>query len=271
MKIGLVLSGGGAKGFAHIGVIRRLEQLGLKPYCISGTSMGSLIGGWYAAGKDLAVIEQMARSGAWKHFLPLRQIFNSVRQSCGLFRMDSFENFMAKEIGDSAIEKLAIPYCAIATSLKKGAEVRLQNGSLLKAIMASSCIPIVFAPIEHQNDLLVDGGVVNNFPIQACFDMGADVVIGVDVRYTPGDIGHELIHEHNMMRWKIFRVLSYLMDMVHPTEQTYNTQKVVVIKPYISHIQTFDFQRVDEIIKLGAEAFGQKEKEIRALTGLSGN
>ena len=268
MKVGLALSGGGAKGFAHIGVIRCLEKLGVVPYCISGTSMGALVGGWYASNKDFAILETLARTGEWKQFMPVREIFSSVRTGGGLFTLRAFRNFLKKEIGEVTIEKLSLPYCAVATSLKTGKEVRIQKGPLGEAILASGCIPIVFTPIERDNDLLVDGGVVNNFPIQACFDMGAEVVIGVDVRYVPGNLEHELSQEHHILRWRIFRILNYLMDLIHPEEQVYPKEKMISLKPYISHIGTFDFDRVNEIIKLGEEAFEEKEKEIRILLSL---
>jgi NTE family protein len=268
IKVGLALSGGGAKGFAHVGVIRCLQKLGVKPYCISGASMGALIGGWYAANKDFAILEGLARTKQWKQFLPIKEIFNAVRTGGGLFTLNSFQNFLKKEIGDLAIENLSLPYCAIATSLKTGKEVRLQTGSLAKAILASGCIPVIFAPVERDQDLLVDGGITNNLPIQACFDMGAEMVIAVDVRYIPGDIEYVLNEEHHILHWKIFRVLSYLMDMVHPQEQSYPAEKTIILKPYISHIGTFDFDRVSEIINLGAEAFSDKEEEIMSTLGL---
>lgn len=268
LKIGLALSGGGAKGFSHIAVIKKLEELGISPSYIAGTSMGALIGGWYAAGKDFRILEDIARKKQWKKFLSIREILSSARLDGGLFTLHEFEKFLDEHLGSIRIENLKISYCAIATSLKTGKEVRLNSGILKEAILASSCIPILFVPINKDNDFLVDGGIVNNFPIDVCFEMGADIVIGVDVRYLPDDFEYEASKDRSLFHWKIFKVLNYLMEVMHKKQEQELTEKSILIKPYISHISIFDFERIDEILKLGEEAFLEKENEIRQKLGL---
>ncbi|OGY39265.1 MAG: hypothetical protein A2418_00250 [Candidatus Brennerbacteria bacterium RIFOXYC1_FULL_41_11] len=267
-KIGLALSGGGAKGFAHVSVISNLEKLGIPIHCVAGTSMGSLIGGWYAAGKDFEILLDLAREGHWKKFLHVSELINSIRFGGGLFSLDSFKKFLEKELGDLKIEDLEKKYCAVATSLKNGKRVVLKEGKLGEAILASGCLPVIFSPIKIKDDLLVDGGVVDNFPVESCFEMGADFVIGVDVRYAPGYLHEEIKDDSSPSRWKIFRVLQYLMEVVNSQVEKKEGTNLVIIKPYISHISTFDFQKANEILKLGTEAFNGKEDELREKLGL---
>ncbi len=270
LKIGLALSGGGAKGLAHIAVIRELEKLGLTFHCLAGTSMGALIAAWYAAGKDLGILEDLARKRQWRRLMPIREMLNAVRQGGGLFNMNASRHFLAEHLGNLKIEKLGIPYCAIATSLKTGSEVKITRGLLSEAVLASVSMPIVFSPVKRGSDLLTDGGLVNNFPLDACFAMGADVVLGVDVRHLPGQLAHEVANEPNQSKqWQIFRVLNYLMDLVHlEKEKNLDQGRLVIFKPYVSHITSFDFDRVDEILQLGKDAFREKEDELRQKLGL---
>ena len=270
LKIGLALSGGGAKGFAQIAVIRELEKLGISFHCVAGTSMGALVGAWYATGKDFGILEDLAKKRQWRQFMPLRQIFNAVRLRGGLFSVDAFKKFLDHHLGELKIEKMPIPYCAIATSLKNGSEVRITSGLVSEAILASGSIPVIFSPVQRKNDLLTDGGLVNNFPVDVCFEMGADLVIGIDVRYLPGHLLQDVERDSSQSRqWQIFKVISYLMDLVHlEKEKNIDQNKIVVIKPYISHIATFDFERIEEVLQLGKDAFAEKEDEIRAKLGL---
>lgn len=270
LKIGLALSGGGARGFAHIGVIRELNKLGIPIFCLAGTSMGALIGGWYAAGKDFALLEEVARKNQWRRFLSFHQLLGSVKEKGGLFSLDLFESFLAKHLGELKIEELGIKFCALATSLRTGKEVRLNKGSLKEAILASSCVPIIFTPREVGGELLVDGGIVNNFPIDVCFEMGAEVVIGVDVRSHYTEFELALSQEHYLLHWKIFQVLNALMGILGEKkgEESFSQENLIVIRPYVSHITTFEFDRVDEIERMGQEAFAQSEKLIREKLGL---
>lgn len=262
-KIGLALSGGGAKGFAHISAIRGIEKMGLPIHCIAGTSMGALIGGWYVAGKDFNILRDLAKRGQWKRFLHFRELYRSISKDGGLFSLSYFKDFLNQEFGDLKIEDLPIKYTAVATSLETGKKVVMKSGLLSEAILASGSIPIIFAPIKRENDLLVDGGVVDNFPIEECFKMGAEFVIGIDVRFLPGYLDQVVDRENDPMQWKIFKVLNYLMEVVNEQKEVKDRKDLVVIRPYVSHVSTFDFEKIDEILKLGFEAFSEKESIIR--------
>ncbi|KKT86516.1 MAG: Patatin [Parcubacteria group bacterium GW2011_GWA1_Parcubacteria_45_10] len=262
-KIGLALSGGGAKGLAHISVIKELEKLGLPIFCVAGTSIGALVGAWYAAGKDFDVLLGLAKGGKWRKFLHVGEIYKSVRKDGGLFSLSAFSKFLDAELGKLKIEDLEKKFCAIATSLTTGKKVEIKSGSLGEAVMASGCLPVIFSPVKKGNDLLVDGGVVSNFPVDECFKMGADFVIGVDVRYAPGYIHEEIKDDSKSSQWKIFKVLFYLMEMVNTQESIQESDKLLIVKPYISHVSTFDFEKAEQILALGQEAFTQKEDELR--------
>ncbi len=268
LKIGLALSGGGAKGIAHIGVIRELEKLSLPIYCVAGTSMGALVGAWFAAGKDLNVLLDLFSSNKWRKYLHLTEMINSVKRGGGLFSLQFFKDFLDKEFKDLEIENLEKKYVAIATSLKTGKKVELKSGKVSDAILASICLPVVFSPVQRGDDFLVDGGLQENFPVDACFELGADVVIGSDVRYAPNYLHKEVRNGGHPLQWKIFKVLSYLMEMVNVRQEKEESDKLVIIKPYVSHVSTFDFERSKELLRLGVEAFAEKEEKIRLMVGL---
>ncbi len=268
LKIGLALSGGGAKGIAHIGVIRELEKLSLPIFCVSGTSMGALVGAWFATGKDLNVLLDLFSSNKWRKYLHLTEMINSVKRGGGLFSLQFFKDFLDREFKDLEIENLEKKYVAIATSLRTGKKVELRSGKLSDAILASICLPVVFSPIQRGDDFLVDGGLQENFPVDICFELGADVVIGSDVRYAPNYLHDDIRNGGHPLQWKIFKVLSYLMEMVNVQQEKEESDKLVIIRPYVSHVSTFDFERSKELLRLGAEAFAEKEEKIRLMVGL---
>ena len=206
-KVGLVLSGGGAKGIAHIGIIRALEEAGLAPDYITGTSMGSIVGGLYSIGYTADDIEQMASSINWDAILsnkiPLDEITFEEKEYYGRYiadlQVDGIKVGLPKGLieGQQLSELLSrltrsvhdiedfndfpIPFACMAADIATGEPVLLNKGSLSEAIRASMAIPTVFTPVELNGRLLVDGGLVRNFPVEEVKAMGADIVIGVFV------------------------------------------------------------------------------------------
>ncbi len=262
------MSGGGAKGIAHVGVIQELEKLNVPISCVSGTSMGALVGAWFAAGKDFKVLLDIFQSNKWRKYLHFSEMVSSVKVDGGLFSLKFFKDFLDKEFRGLDVEDLEKKYCAVATSLKTGKKVELKSGRLSDAVLASICLPVVFSPVKMGDDLLVDGGLQENFPVDTCFGLGADVVIGSDVRYAPSYLHEEIKDTKHPLQWKIFKVLSYLMEMVNVQQEKQESDKLVIIKPYVSHVSTFDFDRSREILKLGEEAFAEKEDKIRQVLKL---
>jgi NTE family protein len=180
-KIGLALGAGGARGWAHLGVIRALTEYGIRADVVCGTSMGSLVGAAYAQGQG-----ELERLEAWALSLGWRDVFGLMDFSWrgGLLRGRKLFEFMRAHFGLQDIESLPIPYGAIATELATGREVWLRHGHVLDAVRASAAIPGVFAPVLRDGELLVDGALVNPVPVSMCRALGAEVVIAVDLGWA---------------------------------------------------------------------------------------
>lgn len=174
--VALALGGGSARGWAHIGVIRALEEAGIRIDMVCGTSIGALVGAFYAAG-DLDRFEQ------WVSKLGLKEVtgFLDVGFGGGLLKGERLMGFFAAQYRDRPIEELEMPFAAVATSLHTGAEIWLRHGSTLRAVRASIALPGLFTPVAHEGAILVDGGLVNPVPVSLARAMGADIVIAVDL------------------------------------------------------------------------------------------
>jgi NTE family protein len=179
--IGLALGGGAARGFAHIGVIKVLEENGIHPDIVVGTSAGSFVGAFYAAGYDgarlLALADEMKED-------QLRDIVWPDRGFVMGYRLQDFVN---KRLHDRTIEELPIRFGAVVTDLHSGATVLLTRGNVGMAVRASSAIPGIFEPVDIDGHEYVDGGLASPVPVQSARDMGADIVIAVDIAKRPQD------------------------------------------------------------------------------------
>ena len=176
-RIGLALSGGAARGIAHVGVLRALAENAIPIDAIAGASAGALIGGAYAAGLSIAQLEAMARKFRWRH---MGQISFS---RLGLQSNKPMEKFLRAHLPVTRFEDLKIPFAALATDLQSGTAVVLRDtGDVTFAIRASVCLPAFYVPVrDPEGRLLVDGGLVANLPISYTRELGADIVIAVDV------------------------------------------------------------------------------------------
>jgi NTE family protein len=177
-KIGLALGSGGARGWAHLGVLQRLDELGVKPCCVAGTSIGSIAGALYAT-DTLATMEALAAQLDWKRVAQLFLEMTFPRS--GLLTGKHFMRMLKSIIPAQAIADLRLPYAAVATDLETEKEVVLRSGNLFDAIRASIGIPGIFTPTRLNGKTLVDGGLVNPLPVSVCRAMGADLVIAVDI------------------------------------------------------------------------------------------
>ena len=174
-KIGLALSGGAIWGISHIGVLKAFEDNHIPISFIGGTSIGALIGALYAGGMTVAQLEELALNTQWKDISKLSLLFR------GLLSNEPMEQYIHNLIGDLSFSDLQIPFQAVATDLISGEEVILKSGKLSTAIRATTAIPGIYQPVQIGNTTLVDGGIVNNVPIQMVRDMGADLVVGVSL------------------------------------------------------------------------------------------
>ncbi len=186
VKFGLALSGGGAKGIAHIGVLKVLEEIHMPVHVLAGTSMGGVIAALYAAGRTAAEIEQLARS------LRLLDIAQRDRSGMGLIGQGKMAALMRRALGgDLTFDQLKLPLALVGVDLQTGEEVVIREGPVVEAVLATTAVPILFPPVEWRGRLLVDGGVLNPVPFDVVRALGAERVIAVytthDLAGRPGD------------------------------------------------------------------------------------
>ncbi|MDX1762153.1 MAG: patatin-like phospholipase family protein, partial [Christiangramia sp.] len=282
-KVGLVLSGGGAKGLAHIGVLKVLEEEGVKIDYIGGTSMGAIIGGLYASGYtaneldsifretnfDILIQDDLPRRAktfyekedSEKYAITLPFDNFDISFPTGLFKGQNIYNLMSRltmhvsDIND--FSKLQIPFFCVAANVETGEEVILDEGSLAKAISASGAIPTILSPIKINDQLLTDGGVANNYPVEELKKRGVDVIIGVDVQDT-------LVKRENLR--SVFEIMSQISNF-----RTINDMREkipltdIYIKPDISPFSVMSFEEGSAIIDSGRVAALEKRAEIEQL------
>lgn len=177
-KLGLALGSGGARGVAHIGFLKALDDNGIKPYCISGSSMGSVVGACYAHGLTPEYMLNIALA------LKMRDIFDlspSAIHSGTLLKSKKLSAILNKFLNYVTFDDLNMPFSCVGTDLISGKKVIFSQGDVATAVQASSSIPLVFAPVEYDNFLVADGGVLCRLPIEETRNLGADVVVAVDV------------------------------------------------------------------------------------------
>lgn len=285
-KIGLVLSGGGAKGLAHIGVLKVIEEAGVKVDYIAGTSMGAIIGGLYAAGytaSELDSIFQKVDSDALiqdyvprisKSFyekkndeiytvtLPFENFKIGVPKalSKGMYNYNLLSRLLAHVRHVRDFDELKIPFLCVATNAETGEPVILRAGNLPQAILASGAFPSLYSPVEIDGVMLIDGGVVNNYPLHELREMGADFIIGVDVQDGLKD--RDAITGATDLLLQISN-FSTIRQMERKRKKT-----DIYIKPDISGYNVVSFDLGQDIIKKGEEA---AEKSREALRKIGGN
>jgi NTE family protein len=282
-KIGLVLSGGGAKGMAHIGILKALEEAGITPDFITGTSMGSIMGGLYSIGYTADELKEIALTADWDQLLSNKLKLNEVayeeKDYYGRYITDLTISGSKFELPKGLIEgqKLSmtlstltrgvmnindfndfpIPFACIAADIENGNKVVLNKGSLARSIRASMAIPTVFTPVVIDDHLLVDGGLVHNFPVEESIEMGADYVIGVYV-------GTDLLKKEEMT--SPFNVLTQSAFILSAIDN--DVQKKLVnfyIEPDLTGYSTKDFNKAAEIIAIGEECGKKLVEKFRAL------
>lgn len=177
-RIGLALGAGSARGWAHIGAIRALEERGVKPDIVCGTSIGALVGAFYASGQ-LDKLEQWVGGLAWTTVVRLMDL----TWRGGLIRGTRLFDLFRRTFEDQDISQLPVTYGAVATELASGRELWLREGKLLDAVRASSAMPGLFTPVIRNDTVVVDGGLVNPVPVSVCRALGADLVIAVDLSW----------------------------------------------------------------------------------------
>ena len=258
-KVGLALGGGGARGLAHIGVIKELLRAGVSIDYIAGTSMGSIVGGWYAATKDIELLESIFLKLRYRDIFPIGEFFNA-KKGAALFQGESAMKMLGPDFRNINIEECKIPFRAVATDMNNGDRVVLKTGKLADAVRASSSIPVLFPPVKIGEMLLADGGFSDPVPVDVVKEMGADVVIAVDVssKWTnPSGDGSADIRNVYSMFSSALSIVSYQLTK----EALANAD--VVLHPPISRFDWLEFGKGGEIMKVGAEEARLHLKKIR--------
>jgi len=178
-RIGLALGSGSARGLAHLGVIRALEEAGIKIGFVAGTSIGALIGAAYASGR----LDSMVSTFQKFNWMKTAAFFDVVFPKSGLIDGAKVGELVRTHIDSEVIESLPIPFCAVATDIQTGDEVVICQGDVIEAVRASISVPGIFTPVRSNGRLLVDGGLVNPVPVSVARTMGADIVIAVDLNH----------------------------------------------------------------------------------------
>lgn len=283
LKVGLVLSGGGAKGLAHIGALKVIEEAGVRIDYIGGSSMGAIIGSLYAAGYPADQLDSIFRETNFnniiqddlprsaktfhemddseKYALTLPFDNFDIRFPSGLSKGQNLYNLMARltshvhQIND--FSKLPIPFFCVATNIENGEQVILESGSLAKAVSASGALPSIFSPVNLNDTLLTDGGVVNNFPVLEMKKRGVNVVIGVDVQ--------DSLSKRSELN-SVFDILGQISNFRISNEMDKKIEATdVYIKPNISDYNVMSFEKGKDIIESGKTATTEKIDTLKKI------
>lgn len=284
-KVGLVLSGGGAKGLAHIGVLRVLEEQGVKVDYIAGTSMGAIVGGLYASGytsKELdSIFSSIDDSAFIRDYIPrisksfyeknndeiyaLTLPFNDFKLglpkalSRGMFNFNLMNDLLAHVRHVRDFNDLNIPFLCISTNVETGEQVILDKGYLPQAILASGAFPSLFAPVNIDGKYLIDGGVVNNYPVEELRKMGADIIIGVDVQDGLKTIDEITGASDLLLQISNYSTIHVMKEKIPETD--------IYIKPDIVGFSVVSFNQGKVIIERGALAAAKVIDQLKTIGG----
>jgi NTE family protein len=238
-KFGIALSGGGARGIAHIGVLQALEEFGIKPRVVSGTSMGAIVGVFYAAGYSP---REMLKVLVERKF---HKMINWHRPFSGLIDIGQVQKVMADMIGTDDFSSLKMPFYCAVTNLNSGLEEIKHEGKLFQWVMASASIPVVFEPQIIDGQTYVDGGLLNNLPAEAIREK-CQVLIGVHVNHNGP--------EEEVKGLKTIAERAFRLGIAQNVEESKKICDFVIEPPEAREFSTFNFNRAEEIYQVGYDA-----------------
>ena len=254
-RVGLALSGGAARGAAHVGVLQVLAEHGVAVDCVAGTSAGALVGGAYASGIALDDLEEFARGMRWRNFGRM------TLSKLGVQSNERMEAFVRARFPVTRFEDLRIPFAAVATDLDTGAAVVLKDGDLAFAIRASCAVPGWYRPVtDERGRQLVDGGLVANLPVRVLkkFDPPPDIIIAVDVNYE----GAKFLGPPRTALGVLFQTIMVVQRAITAHE---SRAADVVLRPHVGHIRWDEMRRAGELIRAGRDAALESIDEIKRL------
>ena len=258
-KIGLALGSGSARGLAHIGVLEVFEENGIPVDMVAGSSMGAFVGAIYATGASARMIHGIATQLCTMEY---RKLFDVTIPRTGFIRGQRADAIIRTITGDRRIEDLKLPYSCVSTCLEDGISHVFKTGKVADAVRASISIPGVFEPVTIDGKTYVDGGVLDRIPAGVVRDMGADIVIAVDVgfqggnRTTPKNIMDVLLSSYELLEWEVMRTRQASAD--------------VVITPQGLNISSSSFNQIEAFVTVGREAALAALDEIKLKLATAG-
>lgn len=254
--LALVLSGGAARGFAHVGVIKVLEREGIKPDLIVGTSAGGIVGALYASGMSAAQLEEEARSADSGRMLDPDWMGLMTLKNFGLLRGEGLSDFVNEKVKWRKLEELPVPFAAVAVDLRTGKLAAFNQGDTGAAVRASSAVPGVFTPVPLRDGLYADGGLASPLPAATARAMGAKIVIAVDVVFPPEN---STISSPWSVLFQTFLIQTYRLREYELKDAD------IVIAPVLPASGQLSFSDRDWIIRAGEEAASAALPKIREL------
>lgn len=256
-RIGLVLGGGGARGLAHIGVLRILQEEGIPIDVITGTSVGALIGGLYAANVPIEKMERLAEDIGWEKITNLSaEAIVKLLTAEKLLSTEKMEKYITLQIGNKRFDELKIPFACVATDLKTGEKIIFREGLVAPAVRASATIPGVFEPVEYRQRYLVDGGLVDNLPVEVAKMLGAEIIIAVMV-------------SADFTQYSTANILLTLNQAIYIQGEVLNQEQLkkahLVIRPQVKDISAIELWRARECMDAGIIAARKMLPEIKNL------
>jgi len=249
-KVGIALSAGAARGLAHIGVLQVFVENKIPIDMITGTSAGAIVGTLYAAGTDMYTLARMAQELNWN------KLVNLTVPRLGLVSSEPIYELMKFLTRNLSFEALPIPAAVVATDIQTGEEVVIKSGNLADGVRASMSIPGIFVPVELDGRLLVDGALVNRVPAHTCRELGADIVIAVDVGLPP--VGKKVKNLGNIIM-RTIEILDRENAKFRPIDAD------VIVRPDLSNVTSTQLNRAGEIIAAGREAAEASLREIQEI------
>jgi NTE family protein len=287
MKLGIALGGGGAKGFSHLGVLKALKEEGIEFDIVTGTSVGALVGAAYAAGTQ----DALEKASTKISLTDIARLLSPAWSLTGFFSGKNALEFLSDLIKVELIEDLSKPYAAVAVDMTQNEMVVFRQGNLKRAIRSSIAIPVLFTPVCEGDKVLVDGGLLEPVPVQLARNLGAEIVVAVDLFGTyppdPSSISKEKSVNEKLWPKGIKSALSYLGDISSSVTKRFQSQHTshniknaidvleatlaisqyqltqlrlrehpadVLIKPDVAHVGMLDFHRGEPIVEIGYQA-----------------
>jgi NTE family protein len=245
--IGIALGGGAVLGAAHVGALRAIDEFDIEINYIAGTSIGAFVAAFFAFGKNWKDIKKIASELKWI------DITGISLSRYALLSNEKLGELIIEHIGDKNIQDSDIPLAMIATDITGGDKVTLEKGSVAEAVMASTCIPGIFKPVEINEQMLVDGGVVENVPVKTVKEMGAEYVIGVDLNAK---------HTYEKPDSIVDVIINSFHFLMQQSDKLQTADADLLIKPDLSAFNRSDMNQVDELMK---KAYEDSKKALKKI------